>query len=144
MGRGHRFDNGQFAGVALGKGPVQPLIGAISPRAAKAALRGVLVFARSPQHPRWFTVKTLWFSKPAYDGATWLRARNVKGAGPVRFGHGADLTDPLLSAGPTMNGERGFREWPGATWVQQPGCYAWQVDGTNFSDVIVFEARTQG
>jgi len=50
------------------------------------------------------------------------------------------LLDPLLSAGPTINGEHGFREWPGATWVPRAGCYAWQVDGTNFSDVIIFRA----
>ena len=29
---------------------------------------------------------------------------------------------------------------PGTTWISAPGCYAWQVDGVGFSNLIVFEA----
>ena len=36
-----------------------------------------------------------------------------------------------------MNGINGFRDVTGATWVKAPGCVAWQVDGINFSHVIV-------
>ena len=36
----------------------------------------------------------------------------------------------------------GWRNWPSYTRVQTPGCYAYQVDGTNFSYVIVFRAVT--
>jgi hypothetical protein len=35
----------------------------------------------------------------------------------------------------------GQREWPGATWIRTPGCYACQIDGLHFSYVIVFEAK---
>jgi hypothetical protein len=34
----------------------------------------------------------------------------------------------------------GFRTTPGSTWVTSAGCYAWQVDGRNFSEVIVVDA----
>jgi hypothetical protein len=45
-----------------------------------------------------------------------------------------------MGSGPTLNGRDGWRQWPGGTWLRTPGCYAWQIDGTDFSDVIVFEA----
>jgi len=52
------------------------------------------------------------------------------------------LVDPQLPPGdiPNLNGADGWREWPGATWLRFPGCYAWQVDGDNFSTAIVFKA----
>jgi hypothetical protein len=34
----------------------------------------------------------------------------------------------------------GYREEPGGTYVRAPGCYAWQVDGLTFSEVIVVRA----
>jgi hypothetical protein len=39
-----------------------------------------------------------------------------------------------------VNGTRGWREWPGATYVGALGCYAWQVGCTSFSDVLVVKA----
>jgi hypothetical protein len=30
--------------------------------------------------------------------------------------------------------------WPSFTRVRKPGCYAYEVDGTSFSEVIVFRA----
>jgi hypothetical protein len=51
----------------------------------------------------------------------------------------------VVPAGPTINSfptpgpgtYRGYRTVPGSTWVKSPGCYAWQVDGRGFSEVIV-------
>jgi hypothetical protein len=37
--------------------------------------------------------------------------------------------------------EPGWREWPSYIYVPAPGCFGYQVDGTSFSEVIVFEAR---
>lgn len=34
-----------------------------------------------------------------------------------------------------------WRALPSGTYVRAPGCYAYQVDGFGFSEVIVFEAR---
>jgi len=31
--------------------------------------------------------------------------------------------------------------WPGGTEVTSAGCYAYQVDGTGFTEVIVFRAE---
>ncbi|MGH2884745.1 MAG: hypothetical protein ACRDPA_18920 [Solirubrobacteraceae bacterium] len=46
----------------------------------------------------------------------------------------------MVPAGPTQNTENGYRTVPGSTWVASPGCYAWQVDGRNFSELIVVHA----
>jgi hypothetical protein len=138
---GHEYENSQFGGYALGNAPLQPLIAINAPQDAAAVKRGVLRFRPSPSERGWHQIKTLWFAWPRYQGPALIRARQLDGTNPVRFGESPSLTDPYLSAGPTENGEDGFREWPGATWIRAPGCYAWQVDGLDFSYVIVFKAQ---
>ncbi|MGH3305584.1 MAG: hypothetical protein ACRDOK_28745 [Streptosporangiaceae bacterium] len=44
----------------------------------------------------------------------------------------------VVPPGPIENGIDGWRDAPGDTWIKAPGCYAWQVDGLRFSEVIVF------
>jgi hypothetical protein len=133
---GRTFNNGQFGGTALGQGPVRPLV---SPERADPRT-GVVVFRRWPGDRRWWYAKTLWFSVPAYRGPVFIRGRALDGGGPVVFGEGPTLRDPQLPPGPTVNGSRGWRQWPGGTFLRQLGCYAWQVDGIGFSRVIVFAA----
>jgi hypothetical protein len=58
----------------------------------------------------------------------------------VGFGEGPSLFDPQLPPAATPNGTKGWRQWPGGTYVHSFGCYAWQIDGTSFSTVIVFKA----
>jgi len=41
---------------------------------------------------------------------------------------------------PTLDNGATVREWPGSTWVKAPGCYAFQVDGTDFSYRLVMLA----
>jgi hypothetical protein len=137
---GRQLKASDFGGVALGKGPVRPLVAPANLRATNAAKKGTLVFYRSPEHPGWFELKTLWFSVPSYRGPVWIRARRVEGHGVIRFGEAPELEDPLLSAGSTVNGTRGYREWPGATWIKRGGCYMWQIDGTDFSQLVLFRA----
>ena len=70
-----------------------------------------------------------------------IRGRQLDGPHKaVMSGDGGFVVDPQLGPGDTLNGLNGWREWPGATWLRTPGCYGWQIDGTNFSHIIVFEA----
>jgi hypothetical protein len=130
---GHRFSNDQFGGVALGSGKVRPLISA----AGGTQMLGVLPFHRLGS---WWDVKTLWFSYPSYQGPVYIRGRRLGGAGKTIFGERPSLIDPQLPPEPTINGRDGWRQWPGGTFVRSPGCYAWQIDGADFSNVIVFKA----
>lgn len=133
--------NSLFGGIALGNGPVLPLLGVARPRDAGPAKQGVLRFRSYSDYPGWFNLKTLWFSFPRYEGPVFIRGRQLDGSHPVGIGDAPSRADPEFPAGPTVNGGDGFREWPGGTWLRAPGCYAWQVDGLDFSYVIVFTAE---
>lgn len=50
------------------------------------------------------------------------------------------LRDPVTGRPATALIGYGYRTVPGSTWVKSPGCYAWQVDGRGFSEVIVVDA----
>jgi hypothetical protein len=124
-----------FGGIALGNGPVRVVV------ADAGDLRhGVAVLINPTSAPPWLGLKTLWFSMPAYQGPFVIRAKRLGAPGPVALG-GQPATAPLVvPPGPTLNGTGGWREAPGALWVKTPGCYAWQVDGLTFSELIIVQA----
>jgi hypothetical protein len=111
----------------LGSGPVGP---------AQSASQSFTSFINSP----WSGVRVTWFASSAYRGPILIRGREVGGPHAVGFGLGNVPYDQLQlndSAGPTTGGTR---QWPTFSRVRGAGCYAYQVDGTSFSDVIVFRA----
>jgi hypothetical protein len=131
---GRQFDNGQFGGLALGEGPVQPLV------TGGPAARPVLSFHAAGSRG-WYDTKTLWFASPEYRGPVFVRGRQLDGPRIIALGESPRLMDAQLGPGDTINGMYGWREWPGGTYLRTPGCYGWQVDGTDFSHVIVFKAE---
>jgi hypothetical protein len=91
----------------------------------------------------WLGAKVLWTASGSYQGPLLIRARQLGGSGAVGFGEGRVPYDELqlLSSGqgaPPISG--GGRAWMSYTRVKAGGCYAYQVDGTTFSHVIVFKA----
>jgi hypothetical protein len=138
--RGHTYANDLFGGIALGVGPVRPLIAVRKKHDAAPALEGVLRFYPFYADRSWHSLKTLWFAAPSYRGPVLIRGRQLDGSHVTVFGEQPTIVDPLLRAGPTANGRDGFREWPGASYLRKPGCFAWQVDGLTFSNLIVFKA----
>ncbi len=89
----------------------------------------------------WSGGRVTWTASPGYAGPVLIRGRQLGGGGAVGFGEGHVPYDELqlLSSGQGSPGGRG-RAWITLTRVRGPGCYAYQVDGTNFNDVIVFQA----
>lgn len=89
--------------------------------------------------------KVLWFARPSYRGSILIRGRQIDGSGVVTLGTGPDTQTSLRLASPgaDASGTGGWRNWPSYTFVAEPGCYAYQVDGDTFSETIVFRA-TQG
>lgn len=124
------------AAPALGPGPLGPVgLG------SHATLR-FRPFAGS----EWGGQKVLWVAVPGYDGPALIRGGRVDGYGGVGFnvnGSGPPFAELQLPPGnePERINRGGYREWPSYTRVRLPGCYAYQVDGTNFSYVIVFRAE---
>ncbi len=147
---GYRVNNAYFGGDALGKGPVRVLIANWGD-----VLHGRPMLGRGGPGP-WHALQTLWFSMPGYNGPFVVRGRRLGKPGPIAVQpSGTGLTPgsgPLVvAAGPTINSYGsyrgpsfktfvGYRSVPGSTWVKSPGCYAWQVDGRGFSEVIVVDA----
>jgi hypothetical protein len=130
---GRRYSNRQFGGVALGTYAVRPLIAQVG----AAALHGrPLVMRRDG----WWAFKTLWFAMPRYSGPFLVRGANLVTGAPVRFGDVPPVIALAVRA-QTVNGDYGFREAPGGTYVKRPGCYGWQIDAVGFSRVIVFQAH---
>jgi hypothetical protein len=128
---GHHDHTPLFDGIALGTGLVRPLI------AMGGDPRHGTTVAAPTQYPGWIAFKTLWFSVPRYQGPFVIRGKRLDRTWLLEFG-GSPTPGPLvIPPGPTINSRAGYRTAPGGTWVNQPGCYGWQVDGLDFSDVIV-------
>ena len=122
-----------FPKVAIGNGPVRPMLlgsGDVS--------RGVAVVSPSTNAPGWFGVKTNWFSFPEYQGPIVIRAERLDGPGKRVFTVNPASAVPVVPTGPTLNRTGRWRDMPGGTYVKSPGCYAWQIDGQDFSYATVF------
>jgi hypothetical protein len=84
------------------------------------------------------SIKTHFFSVPAYQGPFLVRAKRLDQPGIIRLGGvPTDTARLVVPPGQTLNGTNGWREIPYFTFVKAPGCYGWQVDGLTFSEVIV-------
>jgi hypothetical protein len=92
---------------------------------------------------RWLAAHVTWHAAIGYHGPILIRGRRLGGTGVVGFGEGHKPYDELqlLDSGKGEATTSGGRAWQSLTRVQHPGCYAYQVDGTDFSRVIVFRVR---
>jgi hypothetical protein len=123
----------------LGDGPVYPV---------GFNKRSVLAFEYPPPKnslfagSKWGGQKVLWVSNPNYDGPILIRGRQLDGANPVRFGQGGTtlLKELAFRRGQADNWTGAWRNFPSYTRLRAAGCYAYQVDGAGFSDIIVFRA----
>ena len=158
---GYVANNAFFGGGVLGHGPVRVLI------ANRGDIpRGHARLGTSSAHG-WFALQTLWFAMPSYSGPYVVRGARLgtrapvavqpsnQGLGPgqgplvVRAGPTADtyytnwrtkrVRDPVSGRPVTTQVGYGYRTVPGSTWVRSPGCYAWQVDGRGFSEIITVD-----
>jgi hypothetical protein len=125
-----------FGGTGLGRGPVYPGLGA----------SGGLLWATPDVQSGgpWFGEKVFWYVRPSYRGPVLIRARRIDGRGMLRFGSG-ELPSPelhLASLGSvSWEGQPpGSRGYPSGVRVLTKGCYAFQIDGANFSRVVVVTA----
>ena len=120
-----------FGGVGLGNGPVYPGLG-----------RGLLFATRDEQYgSRWFGTKVFWFVMPSYRGRVLIRGRRIDAPGRVGF-NGAKTPNPELRIEPndtvSWTGQpRWSRGVPSGVRILTKGCYAFQIDGTSFSRIVV-------
>jgi hypothetical protein len=130
-------------GIALGSGPAYPVLG-FEGNHAPPSPKGVVRLAAEDRKGNTYWHKTLWAVDPNYDGPILIRGRGIDPQLSLWF---------VLPSSTVGGSERKVRElhmraeqsksWrygPSVTILPGPGCYAFQVDGTTFSEVMVFEA----
>jgi hypothetical protein len=132
---------GYGVGRGIGPGPAYP-IGFEQP--------GSILRFQDPPSPgsefaasAWRGQKVLWFVSPAYRGPVLVRGRRLDAPGLLRFDRGTTPSAGLRIAPAGSAGYRrvGARDRASYTRLRAAGCYAYQVDGTTFSRVMVFEAK---
>ena len=119
-------------GLALGGGPVYPV---------GFDQAGTYDYTGAIEEGGWYLLKVLWVGSPAFKGPALVRGHQADGPNELRFEQGANPPAELKlhtdAGNPTGSG---WANWPNYTRLRAPGCYAYQVDGVGFSNVIVFRA----
>jgi hypothetical protein len=99
---------------------------------------------------RWRAVRTIWVSRPSYDGPVLVRGGRLDRPGSLGFGsHVRPRGELRLPGGSWPRGRipsrgraepraPGWRATAVPTRIRAPGCYAFQVDGRGFSYVLAF------
>lgn len=122
-------------GSGQGKGPVYAVGAYPSLRFVYPPQQGQSWYGSS-----WGGQKVLFAARPDYQGPVLIRGGELGGGELLGFGGG--LTPAAELRLPASGGSTGgWRSWPSYTRLRAGGCYAWQVDGLGFSEVIVFRAE---
>jgi hypothetical protein len=91
----------------------------------------------------WAGQKTLWALPHGFAGMVLVRGQQLDGPNEVRFGRGDVPSAELLFYAPgeaQSDPPSGWTYEIDYTRVRAPGCYAYQIDGETFSDVVIFRA----
>ena len=97
----------------------------------------------------WFGQKVIWVASPDFAGKALIRGARLDTSGAVRFGQSLVPDDSMILDtkipgihAVTPGGSRlnNWYEQGTYTRVQQPGCYAYQVDTNDSSYTIIFRA----
>jgi hypothetical protein len=118
--------------LAFGRGPVYPLI------ALTNADGSALVNMRG-REDEWGAFKVLWLTAPSYSGPSLIRGRRIDARGLIRFQEDWGKPKELRIWG-SGGSNNGWSDRASEELVRKPGCYAFQIDGTTFSRIVVFAA----
>jgi hypothetical protein len=127
---------------ALGDRPVYPVFDldyVYDP--SSSARSGSVHFGNAGFVRGWYGIKVLWIAAPTYSGRVLVRGRRTDRRIRLRFGGGRRL--PLELRIPALRGSGVAGAWhfrPSLIRIKAPGCYGFQIDGTDFSDVVLFRA----
>ena len=122
-----------FGLSGIGRGPVYPGLG---------FQHGVIrATTYAPYGGPWLGEKVFWYVLPSYRGPVLIRGRRLDGRQVLGF-NGNRRPDRELRIPPgetvTWQGQpTGSRGVPSAVRVIAAGCYGFQIDGANFSRVVV-------
>ncbi|HVG00823.1 MAG TPA: hypothetical protein VND68_13375 [Chloroflexia bacterium] len=94
------------------------------------------------QHRDAYSIKGPWLSEPEYPGPTLIRGHQLNGDGVIRFDYdqGSFSTEMAHGDSNSRGADAGWSGWASAIWLPGAGCYALQIDGLHFTEVIVLKA----
>ena len=121
--------------ITIGDGPVYAVLGMAEPPPLAG---GVVTLEDDIRREGWYWHKTLWAVSNRYRGPVLIRGARIDRRGRMRFGIDDHILHEL-SLAPEQ--ETRWRYGVSTTLVRGPGCFAFQLDGRSFTDILVFEAR---
>ncbi|SRR6266566_83877 len=96
-----------------------------------------------PYEQRAYRAKTPWVSKPEYAEPILIRGRLLTGNEKLRFASGGskpiDAFELQAPAKEKADSSR-WSFWPTSMFVPHAGCYGIQIDTSDATDVVIFEA----
>lgn len=125
------------------------IVGAGRIRLASQTDDGSIPLLGNKVRERSYRISTLWTNGQGYLGPALIRGDRIDGPGSIKFEQDVDIEPfgPSLVGEPTemhfaRGGPPGGFSWSAAITLNGgPGCYAFQIDGSDFTDHIVVEAR---
>jgi hypothetical protein len=133
---GQRGNTDATAAAAFGPGPAYVTLEADS-GSAVLTLTWPLAGANDP-YAGWAGTKALW-TVPRFAGPVLIRGRQIDGPGPLGLDIGPAWKNVVLPEITVVGPHASLN--PAATFVKAPGCYAYQIDTSRSSYLIVFQAR---
>jgi hypothetical protein len=113
---------------------VSPLLG---DGLIRPATGSTITIERDSSYPGWADAKVIWYTPPG-TGSVVLRGQRIDGTGAVAFVEGSN---PMKSSLELQRLAGGWGDDPTLLLVKMPGCYAFQIEGLDFSRIIVFRAE---
>jgi len=153
---GHVISTGEMTAPFLGEGPALPFLAVVGPTAYDG--RVPALFDPSERRHGWYSVRTVWgVEASSSDAPILVRGRRLDSEGELDFaieGWG-ELGDTVALSDGSKIGmelrlhdgypeESGWVRYPTTTLFRSAGCYAFQIDGVDFTKVIVFEVAPAG
>ena len=140
--RGFRFSS-YGVGRGIGPGPAYPVS-----KGAALRIEWPPPAATDYSTGAWGGQRVMWLVSSAYRGPLLLRGHRLDGRDEVRFDSGtvprAELrirVDERAAGRSGVMSDDGQRYRRSYTRLRSPGCYAYQVDGLDFSYRVVFRAE---
>jgi hypothetical protein len=116
-------------GIALGPGPAYPV----------PFRQATLHYGHGRGAGGWIYLKVLWIVSAGYRGPVLVRGHQLDGTNWLGFANGVHPLEELQLPPARAGAAKGWRAFPSYTRVRAgSGCYAYQIDGTTFSKVLVF------
>jgi hypothetical protein len=92
------------------------------------------------EHEGWYYYKTLWAVAPRYEGQVNVTGHQLDGPNQLMFGTGPFPGTKLKALEMPPDSSGGWRYGPSATLIRAPGCYAFEIEGEGFRQVVTFVA----